>query len=129
MNATPDRVGRLEVGRIVGAHGLAGEVRVWFTSNRPERSQAGSVLYSGDRAFVVVAARPHRGGMLVRFEGIADRTAAEHLRGTVLSGDPLPADGTLDEHELWVHEVIGAQVVDPDGRVLGEVVSVEARGW
>ena len=114
---------RLEVGRVGRAHGLHGEVSVTAVSNRPERFAPGSVLYVGDDRLVVGAARPHQGRWLVRFEGISDRTSAEALRGRILSGDrpDAPPDG-----EVWVHEIIGAAVVDRSGTPLGRVVAVEA---
>src|SRR5437660_1497816 len=52
---TPDPGERLVVGRVGRAHGLRGEVAVTFTSNRPERSEPGAVLYVGDRELVIDA--------------------------------------------------------------------------
>jgi 16S rRNA processing protein RimM len=118
---------RLVVGRIGRAHGLRGEVAVRFSSNRPERAAPGAVLYAGDRELVVGAARPHQGRMLVHFVGVEDRTAAEALQGLELSGAPLGEDEVvLDADELWVHELVGAEVRDRDGVVVGRVVAVEA---
>ncbi len=117
---------RLVVGRIGRAHGLRGEVAVTFSSNRPERSAPGAVLFAGERALVVDASRPHQGRMLIRFAGIDDRTAAEALLGVELTAVPLTGDVELDERELWVHEVVGAEVRDRAGAVLGRVAAVEA---
>jgi 16S rRNA processing protein RimM len=117
--AEPDR---LEVGRIGRAHGLRGEVAVTLSSDRAERLAVGSELFTDDRTLVVVSARPHQQRMLVRFEGVDDRTAAEALLGVVLSAVPLPSG----EDELWVHELIGARVVDAHGTELGTVEAVEA---
>ena len=118
---------RLVVGRVGRAHGLRGEVAVRFSSNRPERAAPGSVLYAGERELVVDAARPHQGRVLVHFAGIDDRTAAEALQGLELSGAPLTDDEVaLDDHEMWVHEVVGAEVLDRAGAVVGHVVAVEA---
>jgi len=58
----------------------------------------------------------------VRFEGIDDRTAAEALRGKLLTGDPVD---TVNG-ELWVHELIGEDVVTDDGTALGAIMAVEA---
>ena len=117
----------LEVGRIGRPHGLRGEVAVTFTSNRSERWQLGAVLYAGERRLIVTGARPHLGRMLLCFEGVDDRDAAETLRGVVLSADPLAAtDADLADDELWVHEVVGCTVFDRSGVALGEVVAVEA---
>jgi len=126
---------RLEIGKIVKAHGIRGEVVVEAVTNRPERFAAGSVLFAGDRALPVrragvqggpdPAGRASRDRWIVSFEGIDDRTTAERLRGTVLTGDPLPGgDGEGDE--LWVHELVGSQVFDAGGRALGAVTAVEA---
>lgn len=113
---------RLEVGRIGRAHGLRGEVSVTLSSERSERLAVGSVLHAGDRPLAVVSARPHSGRWLVCFEGIDDRTSAEALLGVVLTGEALPSE----EGELWVHELIGAEVRDRAGRDLGHVTAVEA---
>ncbi|MGH9041638.1 MAG: ribosome maturation factor RimM [Acidimicrobiia bacterium] len=126
--------GRLEVGRIVRAHGIRGEVIVEAVSNRPERFEAGSELFAGDRRFVVRRAGAHGGPdpagrisrrrWIVAFDGVEDRNQAETLRGTVLHGDLLAGDSESDE--LWVHELVGAEVTDPAGNVLGRVAAVEA---
>jgi 16S rRNA processing protein RimM len=95
-------VERLEVGRVGKAHGLRGDVMVVPITNRDERFAAG--------AFVDV-------------NGVDDRDAAEQLRGALLTGAPLD---DLSDDEVWAHEVIGAEVVDREGTVVGEVVALEA---
>ena len=124
---------RLEVGRIVKAHGIRGEVIVEAVSNRPERFAPGSVLFAGERTLVVGRATPQggpeaggrmsRNRWIVAFEGIPDRSQAEAMRGTVLCGEPIEA---ADDGELWVHELVGSEVVDRSGRALGRVTAVEA---
>ncbi len=114
--------GLLEVGRILRAHGLRGDVVVDFSSDRPERRQPGSILQSSVGALEVEQASAFQGRWRVRFGGVADRTAAERLRGVVLFAVPIEGD----DEELWVHQLIGAEVVDTTGRRLGAVESVEA---
>lgn len=118
----------LEIGRVVKPHGLAGEVVVVFVSNRPERLQPGSRLSivptgsGGVPAQLTVASvRPHRACHLVCFEGVTDLDAAERLRGARLVAEPL-----VDPEALFVHELIGADVVDADGVGHGKVTAVEA---
>jgi 16S rRNA processing protein RimM len=105
---------------------LRGEVAVTFSSNRPERSAPGSVLFAGERELVVRASRPHQGRVLLCFTGIDDRTAAEALLGVELTAAPLAGDMEVDERDVWVHEVIGAEVLDRAGTVVGRVTAVEA---
>ena len=123
---TPGPGDRLVVGRVGRAHGLRGEVAVTFSSNRPERSAPGAVLFAGDRELTISRSRPHQGRVLVYFTGVDDRTAAEALLGVELTAAPLTDDVELDEREVWVHEVVGAEVHDRAGAVLGRVVAVEA---
>jgi 16S rRNA processing protein RimM len=107
----------LEVGRVVKPHGLAGEVIVELTTNRTERLVPGAVF--GD--LEVETARPHQHRWIVRFAGVTSREGADALRGRVLSAEPIE-----DADTLWVHELIGADVVDGTGRHLGRVAAVEA---
>jgi 16S rRNA processing protein RimM len=123
---TPTAGDRLTIGRIGRAHGLRGEVAVTYSSNRPERYAPGAVCFVGDRELVVTKSRPHQGRMLVCFEGVDDRTAAEALHGQMLTAEPLGDDVALDEGEFWVHELVGAAVVDRAGTDLGTVTAVEA---
>jgi 16S rRNA processing protein RimM len=126
-DTTGSAPGRLEVGHIARAHGLAGQVVVELVTNRTERVAPGSVLSDpAGRSFEVVSSAPHgavggRDRWVVTFAGVATREDAETLRGTVLSGDPLD-----DPDALWVHELIGATLVDLDGAPLGTVVSVQS---
>lgn len=111
----------LEVGRIGKAHGLRGDVVVTLTTDRLERIEPGSCLHDGHGDLVVVSSRPHQGKWLVMFEGVGDRSQAERLRGRVLYAAPLD-----DEGVLWVHELVGARVVDQVGVDRGLVESVLA---
>jgi 16S rRNA processing protein RimM len=113
---------RLEVGRIGRPHGLRGEVVVTLTTDRAERLAPGSHLETDARTLVVAGSRPHQMRWLVEFEGVADRDAAEALRGSTLYADALRSG----DDELWVHELIGARVRDRDGHDLGIVEAVEA---
>jgi 16S rRNA processing protein RimM len=111
----------LEIGRIAKPHGLKGEVIVELVTNRFERVAAGSVLYSDEGPLEIVRSSSHQGRWIVAFAGVDDRTAAEALRNRTLKAEPLD-----DPEALWVHELIGAVVVDRDGRHLGIVTTVEA---
>ena len=112
----------LEIGRVVKPHGVRGEVSVYPITNRPEkRFVAGATFETDQGQLEVVGGRPHQNTWLVTFVGIGDRNAAEQLRGLVLRAEPMDEDGAL-----WVHELVGAQVVDTAGKPYGPVLSVEA---
>lgn len=110
----------LEIGRVAKAHGLRGEVVVALGTDRTERLEPGSVLHADRGDLVVVSARPHQHRWIVQFEGVHSREAADALHGQVLRAEPLD-----DPDALFVHELIGAAVVDADGAAIGTVESVE----
>ena len=116
----------LEVGTVVRAHGLRGQVVVALTSNRYERVALGSVLESDRGPLEVTAAAPAPAGagsgrFVVSFRGVEGREAAEALRGTVLRAEPLE-----DPDVLWVHQLIGCRVVEVGGEARGVVTDVQA---
>jgi 16S rRNA processing protein RimM len=114
----------LEVGRVDKPHGLRGDVVVRLTTNVTGRLSPGSVLFAdpdGTRRLEVVASQPHHHRWIVTFAGCARIEDADALRGTVLYGEPVVDD---DPDALWVHELIGAEVHEPDGRARGHVVAV-----
>jgi 16S rRNA processing protein RimM len=93
-----------------------------LVSSEPEvRLADGAVLHTDRGSFTVVSARPHQGKWLVVFDGVASREAADALRGTELRAEPLD-----DPEALWVHELVGAPVVDTAGAPWGQVVAVVA---
>jgi 16S rRNA processing protein RimM len=108
------------VGRIAKAHGIRGEVFVILTTDRLERVQPGAVLQTARGPLTVEASRPHQHGHIVQFAGVLSRNEAEELHGLVLQAEPIE-----DEDAVWVHELIGASVVDVHGGAIGTVASVE----
>jgi 16S rRNA processing protein RimM len=111
----------LEVGHVVRPHGLDGDVIVELITDQLERLDPGTALLVDSGSLSVVASRPHQHRFIVRFDGIADRAAADRLRGAVLRAEPLDVPGAL-----WAHEVIGRVVVLPDGQICGRVEAVQA---
>ncbi len=119
---------RVQVGRIGRPHGLRGSVTVAPTTDDPaDRFAAGSVLDTepAERGPLTVAGHLWSGALLVvAFAGVTDRTAAEALRGTVLSvtTDQLPDTG--DEDDFYDHQLVGLAVLDRAGTPLGRVVEI-----
>ena len=111
----------LEVGRVTKPHGIRGEVIVELVTDRTERVAPGTALHTDRGPLVILTSSPHQGRWIVHFTGVDDREGAEALRGTVLSAEPLD-----DPEALWVHDLIGATVVDAGGEEHGTVISVVA---
>jgi 16S rRNA processing protein RimM len=121
--------GCMAVGHIVGVHGLRGEVKVDLYTDFPERFAPGEQLMLGaDLVEVEIAAvRPHKEFLLIRFEGIDDRNAADQFRGLWLFIDENNA-AELEEGAYWIHDLIGLRVVGEDAVELGELVDVLITG-
>jgi 16S rRNA processing protein RimM len=119
---------QLVVGRIGKPHGIRGELTVEVRTDAPEiRFAPGSVLVT-DPARVgpitVEAVRWHSGRLLLRVVGVHDRTAAEGLRGVVLTAD-VPDDEVPDDpEEFFDHQLRGLSVRTADGTVIGVVDDV-----
>jgi 16S rRNA processing protein RimM len=111
----------LEVGHVVRAHGLRGEVLVALVTDLEERLAAGAVLATDRGDLTVVSSRPHQGRHLVTFEGVHDRTGAEALVGRILR-----AEAVADPDALWVHDLVGSVVREVGGAERGRVVEVQA---
>lgn len=111
----------LEVGRIVRAHGLRGQVQVDLWSDRVERLAAGATLLSERGPLQVVEAAPHGERFLVTFDRITTREEAERWRGVTLSAPRIDDAGVI-----WIDQLYGAEVVDAGGVRRGVVVGVEA---
>jgi len=111
----------LEIGRVGRPHGTRGEMTVTLVSNRLERLNPGSEFQTDEGTLVVSASRPHKQRYLVHFAGVEDRNAAEALRGLVLR-----APAIVDPDELWVHELIGARLLEISGADRGRVAAVVA---
>lgn len=119
---------QLVVALVRRAHGLRGEVLV-----EPLTGDSGDIFVpgrelavlgegTGDR-LIVETVRVHKGGHLLRFRGIEDRSAAEALRGAELAVE----EGELrelEDEEFFVHDLVGCRVGLVDGTDLGIVGSV-----
>jgi len=120
----------LTVGRVVKAHGVTGEVVVEVRTDDPEsRFAPGTVLRAKgsdgqEHRYAVDAARDHGGRLLVRLAGVADRDAADALRGSlfVIDSGELPP---IDEPDTYYdHQLEGLRVRTTAGHDIGTVGEV-----
>jgi 16S rRNA processing protein RimM len=123
----------LVVGRIGKPHGLRGEVSVEPRTDEPDRRFAVGARLTAERnrpgtpegaAFTVSATRWHSGRLLVSFEEITDRNAAEDARGTLLVVPVDPDETPEDPEEFYDHQLVGLSVVLTSGEVVGELTEV-----
>ena len=118
---------RVTVARIGKAHGLKGEVSVELRTDIPEdRLYPGAVLDTDPPTagpLTVQSVRQQAGRWYVRFEQIADRTAAENARGIELL---VEADEDEEDDAWFIGQLVGIEAVRPDGTPIGTVVEVLA---
>lgn len=119
------------VGRVRKAHGVRGDVVIEPITDDPDavftpgrRFIAGTTTGDpapGRRELHLVAASPFKGGYIVHFEEIADRTGADLWRDRFIL---VPADELepLGEHEVYVHDLIGMRVELTSGTTIGTVI-------
>jgi 16S rRNA processing protein RimM len=118
---------RIALAAVAGAHGVKGEVRLKLFSASAESLAAHKKLYVGGAERRLLAARDSGKAAVARFEGIADRSAAEALRGSLVEIDreALPP---LEAGEYYHADLIGLPALDEDGNSIGTVVAVENFG-
>jgi 16S rRNA processing protein RimM len=120
---------RVCLGAVVGAFGVRGEVRLKSFCAEPAAIAAYGPLETEDgaRSFAVTITRPIQGAFAARLSGVADREAAEALRGTRLYAprDRLPP---TEEDEFYHADLIGLVVLDAGGAALGVVRAIHDHG-
>jgi 16S rRNA processing protein RimM len=128
-SATPQEPERLTIGRVVGPHGVRGEVRMYILTQFPERIAKLPGVYLGDEEQPRKVRRARLKGNLaiMRIEGVDDRDAAEALRDQLVRID-LQHAAPLEEGEYFHYQIIGLQAIDDEGRSLGEVVEIIETG-
>jgi 16S rRNA processing protein RimM len=125
------------VGRIGKAHGIKGEVSVELRTDEPERRfAAGAVLrtqapqggpaHGPDRpdALTVRTTRWHQSRLLVTFDEVRGRNAAEAVRGLLLAVEVDPTESPEDPEEYYDHQLVGLRVVTTAGEEVGELAEV-----
>ncbi|MDJ0959627.1 MAG: ribosome maturation factor RimM [Acidimicrobiia bacterium] len=117
---------RISVGYVRRAHGIKGDVIVRPLTDHPGRYQAGASLQSDEdppHHYTIRSSQPHNDGLLVRFQGIENREAAEALQGVTFTIGP-EERRTLGEDEYWPDDLEGLVAIDRDGVHLGVVSGV-----
>ncbi|MBX3050402.1 MAG: 16S rRNA processing protein RimM [Caldilineaceae bacterium] len=121
--------GHMAIGRIVGMHGLNGEMRVELHTDFAERFAVGETILLGQALLprIIRGSREHKGMILLTLAEVTDRDGAEALRDEWLF---IPDDAAMElpAGEYWVHDIIGLAVVDETGQAIGRVADVIQTG-
>lgn len=130
MGADSDNTGGLiQVGRVAGAFGVRGEVRITSFTAEPLALMDYKTLVreDGSPGLTLTSGRATKGGVVVRAQEVETREQAEALRGLKLfiPRDRLPEP---EEDEFYVTDLIGLSVQTAEGEVLGVVKAVQDFG-
>lgn len=113
----------LKVALVLKPQGIRGEIKIKTYTDRPEDLEAFGRVYIGGNEYKLLAVRPFGDCAFVTLRGIADRTAAEALRGQEVFA--LRSDAPdLPEDTFYIVDLIGSEVVTEEGRLLGVLKDV-----
>ena len=112
----------LEAGQIVNTHGVRGEVRIQPWADEAAFLTRFRRFYLDGGEIKVRSCRVHKGMCIASLAGVDDVNAAMALKGKVIFIDR--EDAHLPEDKVFLQDILGAQVVDEDGRDLGVIDDV-----
>lgn len=119
----------LQVGRVSGAFGVKGEIRITTFTEDPLALKTYRVLKreDGSAGLTLNTVRAVKGAVIATATGIETRDQAEALKGLKLfvSRDDLPDP---DEDEFYLADLVGLAVRNPDGEAMGIIKSVQDFG-
>jgi 16S rRNA processing protein RimM len=135
ISSDEERAKRVKIGRISGAHGVRGEIRITPLTDFPERFYDMKEIFVERRGkppvtLALESVRSHegKGQILVSAAGIRDKEAADALKGCFITVSP-EERVTLPEGEFWIDSLIGLNVIDDaSGERLGKVEDVWSAG-
>lgn len=118
---------RIALAAVAGAHGVKGELRLKLFTESSQNLSRYDKLYVGGAQRRLLSIRDAGKTAVAHFDGIADRSAAEALRGSLIEVDrsSLPP---LEEGEYYHADLIGLAAADREGNPVGTVVGVENYG-
>ena len=112
----------IEAGRIVNTHGVAGEVKIEVWLDSPQFLKSFKRCFIDKREVKLLSARVHKGFLIAKLQGVEDVNAAMALKGRTLFIDR--SDARLPKGAFFLQDIIGASVVDEQGREIGKLTDV-----
>lgn len=126
--------GKVRVGKIVGCHGIRGDVKLRPTSESTDWANSGVTVFAvnpktGHEQNLTIQTARHQGPLLIlHFQEFENRTQAEPLTGSTLLAEVSHLKPP-EEGEYWVDDLIGLSVKDAEtGRIRGRVKDVLSSG-
>lgn len=113
---------RTPVGKIVGAFGIRGQVKVEMITSFESRFDKGNILYLDGKPYKIETSQFHKGRPLIKLAGINTMTEAEQLQWKILEAEGEPE---LEDDEYLMEDLVGLKVVTVEGEEIGEVDDIE----
>ena len=117
----------IEIGQIMGSHGIRGEIKVKPLTDDLDRFYDLDEVHvenKGKRTlYPITGVRVHKGQVLMTLEGIDDRTESDKLVRAMMVV-PREESVPLEEGEFFIGDLIGMTLVDPAGKVLGKILDI-----
>lgn len=116
----------IEIGTIVGTHGIKGEVKIYSTTDfADERYQEGNMLTlrmpNHEVTLEIESHRFHKNRDLIKFVGLDNINDVEKYKGAIVLAEQ---GDDLEEGEYYYQDIIGCDIVDENERNLGKVISI-----
>ncbi len=112
----------IEAGRITNTHGVAGEVKIEVWLDSPGYFRTFKRIYIDGSEVKVLSARTHKEFVIAKLEGFEDVNAAMRLKGHTVYINR--SDAALPKGGYFLSDIIGAAVVDENGREVGKLVEI-----
>lgn len=112
------------VGKIAGYHGLKGEIKVYPLVDDTAVFNDFDSVRINDKNFVPKSTRPHKNFLLLTLEGVNSLTEAEQLNGYIEAD----LNEDLSDDEIYIDDLVGADVFDADNKLVGQVESFSDAG-
>lgn len=118
----------VEIGVITKPWGVRGEVKVRLSTDVPGRFAAlEGVFLSGEELepsfHRIEGVKNLRGAVAMKLEAVASPEEAETLRGLSVSV-PESERAPLGEDDYYIYDLVGLEVLDPEGRTVGTLAKV-----
>ena len=115
----------IEAGRIVNTHGVAGEVKIEVWLDSPQFLRRCGRVFLGGAERKILSSKVQKQFLIAKLEGVEDLNAAMALKGRELfiarADAPLPRGG------YFIQDILGAAVMDEEGREIGKLTDVLER--